>query len=244
MSFQPVISVTKVPRSATSYYFTDTTKNYPDSETGWGSPGAPASAADIASVWGEIQGYGQSPIRCTDVAGDISESCEIVVPIGDGVNLAHVYYGVLQSLDYTVSADRLTLTFTSTTMPQVLEGISSISCDDTFPARIASVDSSVVLLAEPLPGTSNSYSIFYKYWHAQQRVLVLVKAEATIVNQISLLPVMVGKCESSSDIVDMIMQKLGAEMAFSCGNYAKANEAALIITGTTNKVTQNCTTCG
>lgn len=246
MSFQPIIQVTKVPRSSVSFFFKDDTGNYPTNDTGWGAPNGPTNPAQITIVWGEIQPYGSSPIKGTDVAGDIATSCEVKVRVPDGVNMAHVYYGQSLAMLYTVSADRLSLTVNdSSNLPQVLDNITSLSPSAvSFPVRIKEIAGNVILLEEAFPEELLTYTTIFRYWHAQQRVLVLNKGEATIVNEISTFPLKVDKCAESNGTLNKIIQKLGAEIAFSCGNYAKAHEAANLISGYSPKVSQNCNTCG
>ncbi len=242
MSFQPIIQVTKVPRASVSFFFIDNTPTYPTSNTGWGAPNAPTAPGQITSVWGEVQPYGAPPIEASDVAGDIAVSCEVVVPVRDGVDMFHVYYGQAITATYTVNLDRTILTVTEDMT--VFDGITSLSPDGSFPVRIKTISGNTIVLEKNFPGTSTTYTSIFRYWHAQQRLLVLNCTEGTIVNKIAVLPLQANNCESSQDILDMIMTKLGAEIAFNCGNYAKAHEAALLVCGMVSSKTQNCSTCG
>jgi len=245
MSFLPIIQLVKVPRDSKSFFFQDATQNYPTSSTGWGAPNAPADASAITNIWGENQPYGEEPVRATDVIGLLDAPVQVKVYIPDGVNMIHAFYGVQESLDVSVSEDRLSLVVDIVDLTDTLDSVAAVNINNTFPIRIKAIeDGNTIILEEPLPGTDTFSDTLYKYYYSELRILVLNCAEKKIVDRIAHLPVRANKCENGMDILDDVLLKIGAQIAYECDNFSKAHEAARLVCGSQPYQTSNCSSCG
>ena len=245
MSFQPIINITTVPRNSTSFSFTDITGNSPTNTTGFGAVNAPATRADITSIWGEVQPYGAEPIHASSVAGTLTGTVTVTVTITDGVQWLRVYYGQLKSLTYTVSDDRKTLTTSDPTLSAKMDSVIAVEIlSGDFPVRVKDVTATTIVLEEELSGTVSSYTQIFTYWEAQVRVLVLNCGESMIGNAIARMPNRRADCNNGMEILDKILLKLGAQYAFNCGNYSEADESAKLMCGSASSLPSNCINCG
>lgn len=248
MSFQPIISITNVPRDAKSFLFTDITGDSPTNPTGFGATNAPANRAAIDAVYGEAQLLGGEPIQSTSVTGTLAGTLTVNIPVADGVQWLRAYYGEEIALSFTVSSDRKTLTTADPTLAAKIDNVKAVGIDlADFPIRISSATSTTIILETPLPGVASSYTNIIRYWRAEVRILVLNCAESLIGNGIAKLPVSRVDCGAGSQalaILDKILLKLGAEYAFNCGNYSEAHQSAQMICGTSNSSSSNCLSCG
>jgi len=237
MSFQPVVALYKLPRDSKSFILTDATPT--DGVSGWGSPNAPAGPGNITSLYGGVQPYGEDPVDASGVSGLPTGQMTFVVSVVDGVNTFFALYGVGDTLtDYTVSADGLSITSNDPNLSIILDNIKYLSLDgNSFPSAIISISGNLITLASPLTANATGTTIL-KYWSASVRSLV-------VTNEISLMPVQADACDKGMNILDDILLRIGAEVAFGCGNLSKAHEAARLLSGLTPKVdTSNCSTCG
>jgi hypothetical protein len=245
MGFQPVVTLTAVPRDNSSYTLTDATPT--GGTNGWGSGGnAPANSAAITSLFGAVQPYGGSPIPTSAITGTVATTMQFGIQVQDGVNNYYAYYGLLltPSVAYTVSADGLTITCADPNLAVELVGITAISLDGvTYPSIIASVSGSTITLLSPVAAGTTGAN-FYIYWQAYVQALTINNGEALIVNGISLIPVEADHCENAMAILDNILLKIGAEIAFNCGFISKAHQAALLLSGNKPLVNNTCSTCG
>lgn len=245
MNFQPVVTLTAVPRDNSSYTLTDATPT--GGTTGWGSGGnAPSSPAAITSLFGAVQPYGGAPIPTSAITGSVSTTMQFGIQVQDGVNNYYAYYGLvlIPSVGYTVSADGLTITCADPSLAAELAGISAISLDGvTYPSLIASVSGNIITLLSPVAAGASGTQ-FYIYWQAYVQALTINNGEALIVNGISLLPVEADHCNQAMAILDNILLKLSAEIAFNCGFISKAHEAALLLSGNKPLVNNTCANCG
>lgn len=243
MSFQPVVTLTEVPRDNTSFTLKDATPT--DNISGWGSPNAPAGPESITSIFGQLQAYGEVPIDIVGVSGTLLTTLTFPIDIQDGVNTYYAYYGLPISLtDYTVSSDGKSITSNDANLITRLAGVSAIALlDGTFPTQILSVSGNTITLADVLTPNQTG-QIIYIYYRASVQALTINNGESLIVNGISLLPLEANDCQNSQSILDSILLKIGAEIAFGCGNLSKAHEAAKLLSGNKPSVTNNCATCG
>lgn len=244
MSFQPVVTLTNVPRDNSAFTLTDATPT--GGSSGWGSTNAPANPAAIISLFGQVQPYGSSPVNAGAVTGSVSTTMTFAEAISDGVNTYVAYYGLSQSIvaGYTVSSDGLTITVTDPNIANYLDGVKAISLDGaSFPCIIASRSGGVITLVTPVTANATG-SAFFKYYIATIQALTLNQGEAICVNGISLLPLEVDACTNADAIFNNIALKLAAETAYNCGNISKAHEAAIILSGGKPVTTSNCPSCG
>lgn len=242
MSFQPVVTLTKVPRDNSSFTLTDATPT--DNISGWGSPNAPTGPASITSLFSQIQPYGGTPTNNTGVTGGVSSAMVFSSTIQDGVNNYIVFYGLIANLvQYSVSADGLTITSTDPNFPNVISGVKAISIDGlSFPILVLSIQGNSITLATAITPLLIGVT-FYIYWITSVQALTINNGESLIVNGISLIPIEANPNDNALSILDNILLKLSAEIAFNCGNISKAHEAAQLLSGNKPLVTNTCTTC-
>lgn len=244
MAFQPLITLTEVPRDNSSFTATDATPT--DNISGWGSANAPAGPSAITSLFAQIQPYGDIPHNATSANGSVSTTMSFAAQIADGVNDYLVFYGLSQTLSggYTISANGLTITVTDSNILNYLSGVKAISLDgSSFPSMILSIQLGSITLASPV--TANAVgSAFYKYYIADVQALTTNNGEAICVNGISLLPIEADSPSNAMQIFNNLMLKLSAEIAYNCGNISKAHEAAQILSGFNPLATPNpCPSC-
>lgn len=244
MSFQPLVTLTRVPRDSKSFVLTDATPT--DNVSGWGSPNAPADPSSITSLFGAVQGYGEEPVNTTGHSGTVATAMTFVGSVIDGVNNFIAYYGVIDILtDYIISSDGLTLTSADPNLATILDNVKAISLDGNgTPSPIISIAGGVVTLAQVLPANATGTTIF-KYWQATVRGLVVNNGDAIVVNGISVMPIEANPCENGQAILTNILLRISAEVAFGCGNISKAHEAARLLSGLVPQQTKTpCITCG
>ncbi len=244
MSFQPVVTLTNVPRDNSAFTLTDATPT--GGTSGYGSTNAPADATTVTSLFGQVQPYGGSPSNAGTITGSVSTTMTFSGKIADGVNNYIAYYGLSQlfSSGYTVSSDGMSITLTDPNTANLLDGVKAISLDGiAFPAMIASLVNGVITLITPVTAGATGAS-FFKYYIGVIQALTLNNGESICVNGISLLPLEVDACTNADMIFNNITLKLSAEIAFNCGNISKAHEAAILLSGGKPVTTSNCPTCG
>jgi len=241
MSFQPTFALTDVSRDNQSFSIEDTT---PTNDTnGYGSPNAPANVLAITSVFAQVQPYGQAPYNSIGGTGGMSTGLTFSIDINDGVARFIVLYGTVETMTFTIDPDGQTLRTSDPDVLDKLDNVGAITLNGSgFPAFLSTNVDGTYHLSIPLtPGT---YNTLYKYWIASTTGMVLNNGEGMIINAISQLPLDVDKCTKADNIFINICLKIGAEVAFNCGNNAKANEAALLLSGNKpNATVSPCPTC-
>jgi hypothetical protein len=246
MSFQPVIALVEIPRTNDSFEVIDDTDDSPAYAQGWGAANAPANLAAITSIYSQLQPYGEDVVQIVPT-GNLTDGLESAVDIRDGVNTLGVYYGKSLTVSVTaISDDRKTLTLNSSIVDHlaVLANVYAIDVDGTnFPVRIRSLSATTLELYEALPDTAVVYSTLYVYWLATYMTLVLNQAEGRIAKLIAAVPIKAKTCEAADEAAHAVHLKLAAEAAFANGDYAKAHEAARLITSDLTYPTSNCATC-
>lgn len=243
MSFQPIIALTNIPRDNSSFTVTDETPT--GGASGWGSNNAPAGPGDITSLFAQFQAYGEAPIWALQVSGQVNTSMTFPATVQDGVNTFLAYYGQLATLtDFTISADGLTLTSNDPNVTNIFDGVKAISIDGmALPVPILSINGGTIKLSLPLPAGVVGTNL-YKYYVAQIQALTVNMGESIAVNGISVMPVEADPNPNALDILQNVLLKLSAEIAFGCGNLSKAHEAARLISGNVPGINNNCNTCG
>jgi hypothetical protein len=243
MSFKPIVTLQAVARDNSTFTIVDATPT--DTNTGWGSPNAPAAPASITSLFSSVQPYGGTPVNSTTYTGSVATSITFVNQISDGVNNYNVYYGLSKAFtNLTLSQDKMSIQSTDPNLANLLDGVSAISADgQAFPVQILSIQNGVINLAAPLTTGLTGNSLFC-YYIATVQALTINNGEAICVNAISLLPLEVDSCDNAKAVFNNVALKLSAQIAFGCGNISKAHEAALLLSGSKPPVTTNCSTCG
>lgn len=238
MPFQPIITVSEIPKNSEYVIIQDATLPYniTTNPTGFGTPGGPASIAAITTQLMQIQYFGELPalISVASLSGDLSTGLKAVYKLRDGVHIIHGLYGVSAGNTYTVSVDKLSLTFplTGSAFDNAFINIGYIS-DSLAPEtlyRIKELDNTtgkVTLFTEWNLGTGVTIT---KYWDAAKYVLVVNCGNANVVKDIANMPMCDTDCDPKAvkDIMGRVILKMSAQIEFSCGRYSKAHYAAAL----------------
>lgn len=247
MSFQPVVSLTTVPRDNSGFTLLDVTPT--DMVSGYGSSNAPATVANIAKVWVVITPYGedaqQVPIGTTSIQ---NAGTPIAMPfaqaIVDGVNTYSAIYLWSRNFNYVVSADGLSITIVAGGLIAALANAKYLALSaGAFPVPIVSVTDTVITLSSAVTANTTGTALDFGYV-ATLQALTTNNGEALCINGISLLPVEADSCDNAMAIFHNLTLKLGAEIAFNCGLISKAHEAARLLGGGFPNTIPNCASCG
>ena len=243
MSFQPIIAITKIPRSSTAWYFQDITGNYPTNTTGFGASNAPANQAAITSLFGGIIPYAGTFSLATAVNGNIATEAEFVQTIPDGVNQMIVWYGLSKTKSWTLSGDRLTLTASGGGLTNILDSVDSLSDGTSAPIAVVSKTDTTVTLAAAWPGVVTTGTSFYVYYKATLTILTINTGYGKIVNEIAGLPYRADNYVKAMEALNDTFLYQSARYEFSNGNFSRAHEAALLLSYKIPPYTNNCQTC-
>lgn len=240
MAFQPVTTLQNLPKTSDSFTVVDAT---PSGPTGFGSANAPANLAAITSIFGQVQPYAENPIQQISKSGDLTTGLTVNVPVPDGVDMLGTLYGENVSLNVTaISADRMTLTMGSD-YTTYLQNVYALGDGTSFPVPIKSITSTTIVLYKPFPGTASTYSTLYRYFLANLTQLVLNVANGKLTADIAAFPILHGKCENLEPTLNDMMLIFSSQAAFANQNYAKAHEAARLVSDMVTLPTSTCKTC-
>lgn len=247
MSFQPVVTLTAIPRDNSAFTITDATPT--GGTTGWGcTPYAPQVPASITSLFAQWNGYGENAIWANGVTGAVTPGpMTFSAALLDGVNTYTIYYGMEITLtQFVVSADGLSFTSTDPNLLNFFAGVGAISLDGVaLPVAVLGISGITVTLGTALPVTNFTGTTMFVYWLAIVQALTINNGEAICVNGISVMPVEADPNPNVLAILQNICLKLSAEIAFGCGQISKAHAAARLLSGfQPGGVTNTCKSCG
>jgi hypothetical protein len=239
MSFQPVFSIVRIPTDAKSVYVKDET---PTGGTGYGSTYAPADFDAVTSLFMQLIPYGGSASTGTIIAGgDFTEETGYTITIPDGVITIVMNYGLQVTLTGNIASDRMSMVLTNA--ETLLAGVTFISLDGIEFVEIESItETNLVTFKTPLPGSASVIGAFYKYYSGEQTSLILFQANKAIVREIDKLVNCSPNFNTRKGMIK-IMLKESAQREYALGNLAKANEAALLISGNQPVYNSNCLSC-
>jgi hypothetical protein len=230
MSFTPTIKLIKVPRTQDSFSIQDTTGTYPDTDSGYGSTGAPASSLAITAVWGAIQNYGDTAVKAVMKSGALASEYIFTTPVKTGVSTLLVWYGEQITAPWTLSSDRSTIIFTEDP-GTAISGISGISIDGEYPSDILSVSGATIILGTPLGGSVTSGTTIYRFFLAKLNILIQYNTEKILSARIAGLPLEEDFRYPVIPVIEQFMLKVGAELSFLCCHWSQAHDAACIAEG-------------
>jgi hypothetical protein len=251
MAFQPKLDIVEVPRNSEWLLIKDATLPYnaTTNPTGWGIPGGPTSIADIQSVLVQLQYFGEVPVLVplSALEGDIITGLKATYTLKDGVYLVHVLYGIGLSTGYTINpttSTKFIVPLTGTAFDNEWKGVGYVA-DSANPQvlyKIKAIDNTTGTIE--LYTAWNTIGTMLKYYDGLTRILVLNCGESNLTKDISNMAISSTGCDHTAtvDMMERIMLKLAAQISFSCGNYAKAHNAAILLCDR-KSVFQPCTTC-
>ena len=270
--FVPKITLTNVPVDASSVLITDVTGDLTTGTidtTGYDSAGSYPYYPQNNTQWKKFvlaQYLGGSPTEyyfdpITDYSGTASGTVNI--SLGDGIWLISVYFMVASTTPtYTIDATKKILTrvggnpfVDAGAVPGVFEGVYAVSLanpsvtspQDTW-STVASVTSTTMTLNTALDASTTTNSDLNLYYRAQKYMLVMNAGEQSLISDIGDMAIasLAGQgCDrnKSCELAGRMILKLSAQIAFNCGNYAKAHNAAVLFTNSVSSNSSNCSDC-
>jgi len=258
MSFVPKISITEIPKTATSLKISDITGASPLDSTGYGQvPGVlPDGPTDWATKIVTIQLLGSTPTQVLFIpdADKTAPAGTLNYTFQDGVYIVTEYFVKQISLAYSLNARKTVLTKTDNT-PWVdplglLDGVYALQWalpnNTSGFSKITTLTDTEITLNSPLTGATDNDNLFVIY-KVSKNLLILNNGEGKLLSDIgdmSLSSLKADGCnsETTSALFNRVLLKTAAQIAFSCGNYSKAHDAAILLSQSFQ--TSNCSTCG
>ncbi len=257
--FTPKISIGSIPLDASSMLITDITGNSPTDTTGYMQAAyLPQNSAEwYKQTYAQYLGEAPDELTFNPTSDNQAPSATLSYQLSDGVYLITQYFTKeLDTLGYTVSPDGLTLTKNNADQwldpLGIFEGVYGliVSPDADFNidnlSIIDSLTNTTIVLQSALAGGLDDGPLWVIY-KVQKYILVLNTGEGALMNDIgdmSLATLTCGGCDSSKTInlFDRLLLKFSAQINFKCGNYAKAHNAAILLSESSTP-TSNCTGC-
>jgi hypothetical protein len=263
MPFIPKVKVTEIPRSSSYFKLIDNTPDYTSPTVnpyGYGVVGGPGSFDDIIETRTLVQFYGEGEVEVPVVLeeGDFYDSLiglKVNYALRDGVHKITQLYGMDCAISGPTgftwaavpgSTTKLLCTLAAGSTAEIFNDylgnvthLSNVLGTKLFKVKSLNTTTGVVEFYETVLPTA-----MVKYYPAEIRVLVINKGEASIIKDISNAAVTNCGCDygNTSNIFERIFLKLAAQTAFACGNYAKAHNAAVLLSNT-DYTSKPCTTC-
>ena len=248
--------ITDPTPDTTGYDLTRTYGYYPYSNLQW------RKLIQAQYLGGSPSLYPFSPISDWDT----TVSGTVPITLTDGIWLFSNYFVWSNfdwlsdaDLDYTIDVTRKILTkaggatwVDSSGTPGIFSGVYAISISSGSVADlddicvIESATSTTVTLKTALPaGGLNALNFFYR---AQKYLLVMNVGEQSLISDIGDMAIsaLAGQgCDrnKSCELAGRMILKLAAQVAFNCGNYAKAHNAAILFNKSVSANSSNCTSC-
>lgn len=239
MRFQPVIRILEVPRDSSYILFKDITPV--NSTDGYGSNGNPSSWTDIVSINMFLQYFGETAIQFyqNDLQGTLEKEAKLPVTLKDGVYKFQVLYGVFDPTSVLISGTNVTVHDSSIYF--VNQYISFSSDTDTL-YQITAINGNVLTL-NTAPTVSLDYVV--RYYTAEKHILVTNCGEGNIIKEISQMAQQSTNCDpmAAQGIFDDILLKLATEIAFQCGQFAKAHNGAILLCSKQSSIQGPCKDC-
>lgn len=257
--FTPKISIGSIPLDASSMLITDITGNSPTDTTGYlqASYLPQTSAEWYKQTFAQYLGGEPDTLVFDPTSDNQAPSATISYQMSDGVYLITQYFTKeLDTLGYTVSVDGKTLTKNNADQWAdplgIFEGVFGliVAPDAYFSidnmSTINSLSNTTIVLDTALAGGLDDGPLWIIY-KVQKYILVLNEGEGQLMSDIgdmALDTLTCGGCDSSKTIAlfDRLMLKFSAQVNFNCGNYAKAHNAAILLSESSTP-TSNCSGC-
>jgi hypothetical protein len=197
---------------------------------------------------------------------DSTSSATVTIALADGIWLISEYWMRKSSdvsgltLNYTIDPARTTLTRGGGTdwkdngaAAGVFEGLYAIGKGDSTITTlddlsvISALTTSTITLNTALNATVADSGALNMFYRAQKYALVMNEGEQSLISDIGDMAIasMSGQaCNESQScaLAHRMMVKLAAQIAFNCGNYAKAHNAAILFNKSVSPNT-NCISC-
>lgn len=257
--FTPKISIT-IPKDSGSITVTDITGDSPTDSTGYGQA---AYLPQANTEWNKqlyLQRLGSDAEKLTFFPTSDNEAATATISytFEDGIYLVTEYFTKqLTGLDYVYDSNAKTLTRqTGNTWSDplgLLEGVYGIviSADENFAisdiSAVSSLSGSVLTLSTTLTSGANDAD-FWVVYRVQKYVLVTNSGEGDLISDIGDMAINAASngqgCdnETSIKLFNRLLLKFAAQISMNCGNYAKAHNAAVLLSESSTS-SATCSTC-
>lgn len=254
MSFQQVITVTEVPRSSTYLVIKDNTQAYDSvtNPTGWGCPGGPTSLNDIIHFIVQLQHFGEQPITInqSNMVGDLATGLKITYNLKDGVYIIHTLYGFAYTDGFSSNGTTFINVYsTGSSFDTEWNGVNYIAdsnnLDKIYKIKSKNNSTGVIELYENWTGSEDDgYGQIIKYYENITRILVLNCGDSNLVKDIASMSISQENCDCkiTCELMDKVLLKLAAQTAFSCNDFVKAHNAAILFCDK-QQIFKPCSTC-
>lgn len=252
MAFQPKITVTEVPKDSSYFIVKDSTLPY-DVDTnpgGYGAPGGPANFGEVAFFIPQYQYLGESVQDVVSTEGDMLAGLKCTAQLTDGVYNIYVHYGVETLLVWAIvpNSDNLKLDvgIVDAAFDEAFGNVNYVS-DPSDPLKIYKIkskNSALGIIELYTPWEAVDPMTLIKWYTAATKILVLNMGEDKLVKEIGNMSLTDCGCDecTANELLDKVFLKLAAQIAFSCGNFVKAHNAAILLNGKL-KNCKSCATC-
>jgi hypothetical protein len=269
--FVPKLTIT-VPKDSSSVTIADVTGSWPSDATGYedGLPPDYNYYPQANTQWDKlvtIQALGESPTEYlfSPTTDKTAVTGTVPVSLTDKMWLVTQYLiwtpdPFYTSWDYTKDVTNKILTRTlssdpwaeSGSVPGLLDNVYAIAetaqastTIDDFNVIVSYTDTECVLTNELTLPVSTAFTLVFR---VQKYVLVMNTAEASLISDIGDMSLNSFNCgqgcdsEKSLALFNRMLLKFSAQINASCGNYTKANNAAILFADSASD-TSNCSSC-
>lgn len=246
--FKPIVNITKVSKQSDYFELVDATTNYPGNQTGWTVPNGPTNNTAITNIVILTQFLGTEPVQQLSLTGDIfSTGLKVTQSLLDGVYAINPLYGMPLGLAAIAGAGTTTITtnLSGGVFTGLLDGITHIAAtnDPNRIYKIKSLDSNngKIELYEVYNGTGAITSYFGT---TVFMMLITNCGENIILHKIADFSLINDGCntDAAKEVMELMILKQSAAIAFSCKEYAKAHKAASLLC-LNNSLETPCTHC-
>lgn len=236
MSFTPVIKALKA--SASTIVVQDITPTNGNGVTnGYGSAGGPTSRSSIQSLGLLFTPYGKATTFLKKVNSEINlDEIKLDSTYTDGVYGATVLYGMHYTDEFTASGNTIIFNeFNPVTFAAEMAGVTYFTAEDStkvFKVLSKDVTTGIITFYDNVEELNGFF--VHKMYEAKVNALVLSCGLTNLNQMIKDMALSIAPCEKSTDIMQYVLLKLSAQVAFNCGDYAKSDYAAKLLCGAPN----------
>lgn len=250
--FVPKLSITGIPLDASKFTASDITGASPADATGYGLAAYLPQNNTIWTKSTEIQYLGTDPV---DLAfSPVSDATEVTASISyamkDGVYLITQYWA-------RAVADSVIGTYENGVMTRdggeiwsgdlgLLTGVYAIG--DTTDINSALTLSGLTANTVNISGDPTGLNGPYLFYRVQKYILITNSGTVALqgaIGDMALSGLATGKCsaEVTNSLFDKVLLSSSAKINFNCGNYAKAHNAAILLSELSTSSTSTCKGC-
>ena len=244
MAFIPKLEIVSISRLSNSLYIKDATPTYsPSNPYGFGVPGGPLTSADIISkniIISNIPYYQTTAILGTNYIGDIFSVITylyVVLTMIEGVNNIYALYPQRINYAYTLSSDKLTLTFlgfpNASTFSMFFDGVYAIGNLNVFGNNytIKTINSTNFSVTLNTAWVESGSADLAKFYIGNVYALVLNIGKKNLCNDIGNMAISNQMCniDAINNLTTYSLLLKAAGVFFENQEYSKAHNAARLV---------------